>query len=71
MESSWEGEGCCTAELTSHVTEWSPHAPEEDVVASFADVGWVATEEELKMFPRLLMDNELKEPPGSPVSLQS
>ncbi|CAO2617502.1 Mitochondrial fission regulator 1 [Lemmus lemmus] len=32
-------------QLTSQATEWSPAHPGEDVVASFADVGWVATEE--------------------------
>lgn len=32
-------------QLTSHATEWSPTPAGEDVVASFADVGWVATEE--------------------------
>lgn len=32
-------------QLTSHATEWSPTHSGEDVVASFADVGWVATEE--------------------------
>lgn len=30
---------------TSHATEWSPTQPAEDVVASFVDVGGVATEE--------------------------
>ncbi|XP_041525371.1 mitochondrial fission regulator 1 [Microtus oregoni] len=32
-------------QLTSQATEWSPAYPGENVVASFADVGWVATEE--------------------------
>ncbi|CAO2580199.1 Mitochondrial fission regulator 1 [Lemmus lemmus] len=32
-------------QLTSQAAEWSPAHPGEDVVASFADVGWVATEE--------------------------
>ncbi|MEJ1279640.1 mitochondrial fission regulator 1 [Cricetulus griseus] len=32
-------------QLTSHATEWSPTPPGDDVVASFADVGWVAAEE--------------------------
>ncbi|KAM4859509.1 mitochondrial fission regulator 1-like [Thomomys bottae] len=32
-------------QLTSHETQWSPKHPGEDAVVSFADVGWVATEE--------------------------
>lgn len=32
-------------QLTKYATEWSPKHPGEDMVASFADVGWVATEE--------------------------
>ncbi|EDL34874.1 mCG19781, isoform CRA_b [Mus musculus] len=32
-------------QLTSHATEWSPAHSGEDAVASFADVGLVATEE--------------------------
>ncbi|XP_006924059.1 mitochondrial fission regulator 1 isoform X1 [Pteropus alecto] len=32
-------------QLTSPTTEWSPSHLGEDAVASFADVGWVATEE--------------------------
>ncbi|XP_072460795.1 mitochondrial fission regulator 1 isoform X2 [Notamacropus eugenii] len=32
-------------QLTSHLTEWSPNQHQEDAVASFADVGWVAKEE--------------------------
>ncbi|VFV43289.1 mitochondrial fission regulator 1 [Lynx pardinus] len=33
-------------QLTSPTTEWSPSHPGEDAVVSFADVGWVANEEE-------------------------
>ncbi|XP_039102886.1 mitochondrial fission regulator 1 [Hyaena hyaena] len=33
-------------QLTSPTTEWSPSPPGEDAVVSFADVGWVAKEEE-------------------------
>uniref|UniRef100_A0A5F8GBM4 Mitochondrial fission regulator n=1 Tax=Monodelphis domestica TaxID=13616 RepID=A0A5F8GBM4_MONDO len=32
-------------QLTSHLTEWSPDQHQEDAVASFADVGWIAKEE--------------------------
>ncbi|XP_078009513.1 mitochondrial fission regulator 1 isoform X2 [Phascolarctos cinereus] len=32
-------------QLTSHLTELSPNQHQEDAVASFADVGWVAKEE--------------------------
>uniref|UniRef100_A0A2K6GA43 Mitochondrial fission regulator n=1 Tax=Propithecus coquereli TaxID=379532 RepID=A0A2K6GA43_PROCO len=37
--------GVSMQSLTSHATEWSPNHPEEDAVASFADIGWVAKEE--------------------------
>uniref|UniRef100_A0A5F8GLZ6 Mitochondrial fission regulator n=1 Tax=Monodelphis domestica TaxID=13616 RepID=A0A5F8GLZ6_MONDO len=35
----------CETSLTSHLTEWSPDQHQEDAVASFADVGWIAKEE--------------------------
>ncbi|KAM5281776.1 mitochondrial fission regulator 1 isoform 2-T2 [Ctenodactylus gundi] len=37
--------GVSMQSLTSHGTEWNPSHPGGDAVASFADVGWVATEE--------------------------
>ncbi|KAK7800775.1 hypothetical protein U0070_021069, partial [Myodes glareolus] len=32
-------------QLASHATEWSPTHPGKDAVTSFADFGWIATEE--------------------------
>ncbi|XP_059102411.1 mitochondrial fission regulator 1-like [Peromyscus eremicus] len=49
-------------QLTSHATEGSPAHPGEDVVASFADVGWVATEEG-ECSTRLRAEVRSKSPP--------
>ncbi|XP_071458428.1 mitochondrial fission regulator 1 isoform X2 [Marmota flaviventris] len=67
--------------LTSHATEWSPNHLGEDAVVSFADVGWVATEEgecstrlrtEVRSKPPLQDDLPFFEkPPSRHISLPS
>uniref|UniRef100_A0A8D2GJI2 Mitochondrial fission regulator n=1 Tax=Urocitellus parryii TaxID=9999 RepID=A0A8D2GJI2_UROPR len=68
-------------QLTSHATEWSPNHLGEDAVVSFADVGWVATEEgecstrlrtEVRSNPPLQDDLPFFEkPPSRHISLPS
>uniref|UniRef100_A0A8D2GRE0 Mitochondrial fission regulator n=1 Tax=Urocitellus parryii TaxID=9999 RepID=A0A8D2GRE0_UROPR len=73
--------GVSMQSLTSHATEWSPNHLGEDAVVSFADVGWVATEEgecstrlrtEVRSNPPLQDDLPFFEkPPSRHISLPS
>ncbi|XP_052028403.1 mitochondrial fission regulator 1-like [Apodemus sylvaticus] len=73
--------GVSMESLISHATEWSPIHSGEDVVASFADVGWVATEEgecstrlrtEVRSMPPLEEDPLcFEKPPSRHISLSN
>nr|KAF6426592.1 mitochondrial fission regulator 1 [Molossus molossus] len=59
-------------QLTSPTTEGSPSHPEEDAVASFADVGWVAEEErrERKAGTGKMLDKHSPKKPDMPNMLE-